>query len=217
MPLADLLLDEPKPRVPRRWSIVVVRSANGMAALGVDRIVGVSSIVRRLLPEPATVAHFVTGAWIAPDGKVGWVLDPQGLVAEAGRARARPAAAAVSRLPILVIDDSLTTRMLERSILESAGYEVELATSAEEGLEKARAGRYALFLVDVEMPGMDGFEFIARTRADPQLREVPAILVTSRDSPDDLRRGKEVGAHAHVAKGNFDQGELLHRIEELIA
>ena len=84
--------------------------------------------------------------------------------------------------------------MLEQSILESAGYDVDVATSAEEGLEKAHHARYGLFLVDVEMPGMDGFAFVERTRADAMLRSIPAILVTSRASPEDRRRGREVGA-----------------------
>jgi two-component system, chemotaxis family, sensor kinase CheA len=116
----------------------------------------------------------------------------------------------------LVIDDSLTTRMLEQSILESAGYEVELATSAEEGLEKAHGKRYGLFLVDVEMPGMDGFEFIARTQSDAFLRTIPAILVTSRDTAEDRRRGKQVGAYGYIIKSEFDQGYLLSMLRDLI-
>jgi two-component system chemotaxis sensor kinase CheA len=120
------------------------------------------------------------------------------------------------RAPILVIDDSLTTRMLERSILESAGYEVDVATSGEEGFEKARQKRYALFLVDIEMPGMDGFTFIERTRADPALRDIPAILVSSRSSPEDRRRGEEVGALDYMIKSEFDQGALLGRIREQV-
>jgi two-component system chemotaxis sensor kinase CheA len=120
------------------------------------------------------------------------------------------------RLPILVIDDSLTTRMLEQSILESAGYAVELANSGEEGLSKARQQRYALFLVDVEMPGMDGFTFVAQTRAEPGLRDVPAILVTSRHAPEDRQRGEAAGASAYIVKGEFDQTVLLDRIRRLV-
>lgn len=117
---------------------------------------------------------------------------------------------------MLVIDDSLTTRMLEQSILESAGYDVDIATSGEEGLEKARAKQYGLFLVDVEMPGMSGFEFVTRTRADSRLSAVPAILVTSRNAPEDRRRGEEAGARAYIVKGEFDQGYLLRMTRELI-
>jgi two-component system, chemotaxis family, sensor kinase CheA len=120
------------------------------------------------------------------------------------------------KLPVLVVDDSLTTRMLEQSILESAGYEVDLATSAEEALVRARERGYGLFLVDVEMPGMDGFEFVAKTRADPLLRDTPAILVTSRGSPIDRRRGQDAGASAYIVKGEFDQGHLLQTIRELL-
>jgi two-component system chemotaxis sensor kinase CheA len=145
------------------------------------------------------------------------VLDPDGLVASA--ARARPMASPAPRTlaaPILVIDDSLTTRMLEQSILESAGYEVDLATSAEEGMEKARRRPYRLFLVDVEMPGMDGFTFVERTRADPVLRDIPAILVTSRHAPEDRQRGADVGAAAYIVKGDFDQGRLLETLRNLV-
>ena len=106
--------------------------------------------------------------------------------------------------------------MLEQSILESAGYTVDLATSAEEALHKVTENRYGLFVVDVEMPGMDGFEFVARTRQDAVLREIPAILVTSRTSAEDRARGKEAGAHAYIVKGEFDQTFLLRTIQELI-
>ena len=74
-----------------------------------------------------------------------------------------------------MVDDSLTTRRLEQSILESAGYSVELASSGEEALEKARQHRYSLFLVDVEMPGMDGFAVLEHLRADGNLRGIPAL------------------------------------------
>ena len=117
-----------------------------------------------------------------------------------------------------MIDDSLTTRMLEQSILESAGYQVDVATSGEEGLERARRADYALILVDVEMPGMDGFTFIEHIRKrSASSRHTPAILVTSRNAPEDKRRGEDVGASDYVVKSEFDQSKLLERIEELMA
>ena len=124
--------------------------------------------------------------------------------------------APAKRPSVLVIDDSLTTRMLEQSILESAGYEVDVATSGEEAIEKARGKQYGLFLVDVEMPGMDGFEFVSRTQADASLRTVPAILVTSRSATEDRRRGEQVGARGYVVKGEFDQVYLLRLIREFM-
>jgi two-component system chemotaxis sensor kinase CheA len=106
--------------------------------------------------------------------------------------------------------------MLEQSILESAGYEVELAVSAEDALTKARDRPYSLFVTDVEMPGMSGFEFVARTRAEAALRDIPAILVTSRNAAEDRQRGRDVGARGYIVKSEFDQGHLLQIIRTLI-
>jgi two-component system chemotaxis sensor kinase CheA len=105
--------------------------------------------------------------------------------------------------------------MLEQSILEANGYRVALASSAEEGLARAASERFDLFLVDVEMPGMDGFDFITRTQADTALRTVPAVLVSSRSGAADFARGAAVGARGYVVKHQFDQHEFLSLIERL--
>jgi two-component system chemotaxis sensor kinase CheA len=198
---------------------VIVAADADAVAVGVDRLAGTSTLVVRPLPELAPAAPVIGGVSMDLDGNPRLVLDAHGLVAETvrsggtGRATVAPA---VRRLPILVIDDSLTTRMLERSILESAGYEVDLAASGEEGLEKARTGKYALYLTDIDMPGIDGFTFVSETRADPALRDVPAILVSSRAAAEDRQRGAEAGAGAYVVKGEFDQEELLAHIRRLV-
>jgi two-component system, chemotaxis family, sensor kinase CheA len=210
----DLVLRRRGPAGSRAWSAVVVEDRGRLAAVGVDRLLGTSTVVVRPLPELGPADPVIAGASFNADGNPQLVLDPDRLV------DARPVRALAidrPRVRILVVDDSLTTRMLEQSILESAGYEVDLAVSAEEGLERARATRYALFLVDVEMPGMDGFAFIERTRRDPELRDIPAILVTSRASVEDRARGREVGAHGYVVKGEFDQVALLEQIAGLVA
>jgi two-component system chemotaxis sensor kinase CheA len=197
-------------------SAVIVQGRTGVAALGVDRIVGTAHVVMRPLPELAPAAGVVAGVTLDAVGDPRLVLDPDSLVAGAQQASTVTVEATPSRLTVLVVDDSLTTRMLEQSILESAGFDVDLAISGEEGLAKARAARYALFLVDVEMPGMDGFTFIERIRADPHLRDIPSVLVTSRSSPEDRQRGQDVGAQAYVVKSEFDQGVLLERIRTLV-
>jgi two-component system, chemotaxis family, sensor kinase CheA len=203
-------------RGTRSSSAVIVDVGEGSAALAVDRVIGTATIVMRPLPDLAPAVASVVGASLDAVGQPRLVLDPAVLVAEAARLGGVRRDPAPAKLSILVVDDSLTTRMLEQSILESAGYDVSLATSGEEGLEKARAGRFALFLVDVEMPGMDGFAFIEQVRADPVLRDTPAILVTSRASADDLQRGHDVGAAGYVVKGDFDQRALLERIKALV-
>jgi two-component system chemotaxis sensor kinase CheA len=215
----DHLLQRPGAAGRQRgaWSVVVVQAGQGRVAVGVDRLLGTSPIVLRALPGVVEADPVVAGASLDADGDPQLVLDPAGLVAAAGRSRAgAPDEAGPRRAPVLVVDDSLTTRMLEQSILESAGYEVSLAVSAEEGLAKARERRYSLFVVDVEMPGMDGFGFVAQTRSEPALRDTPAILVTSRNTPEDRLRGVQVGARAYIVKGDFDQVHLLAIIQELI-
>lgn len=198
------------------WSAIVIEGRSGTAVIGVDRFLGTASVVVRPLPSLAVADTIVAGTSLNAEGDPQLILDPDALVAAANRGYGtlivKPTA---KRAPVLVIDDSLTTRMLEQSILESAGYEVEVATSGEEGLEKALAKQYGLFLVDVEMPGMDGFEFVSRARADARLSAVPSILVTSRNSIEDRRRGEQAGARAYIVKGEFDQGYLLRMTREL--
>jgi two-component system chemotaxis sensor kinase CheA len=200
----------------RSWSAAIVDGGRGCAAVGADRLLGTADLVLRPLPALAPADPLVAGVSLDAEGNPQIVLDPEELVAAAQRQQFPVSAKlATPRLPLLVVDDSLTTRMLEQSILESAGYEVDLAVSGEEALSKARNRRYGLFLVDVEMPGMDGFTFIDRARTDPGLREVPAILVTSRNSSEDRRRGEEVGARAYIVKSEFDQTRLVEIIRNL--
>jgi two-component system chemotaxis sensor kinase CheA len=198
------------------WTTIVVKGEAGSLALGVDRLLGAEAIVARALPDSIDVDNTVAGVTLDADGNPRPLLDPDGLVAAAMRGQLRAPRELPRKRSVLVIDDSLTTRMLEQSILESAGYEVELATSAEEGLELARARSHDLFLVDVEMPGMDGFAFVEQVRGDVRLAATPAVLVTSRASADDLARGRAAGASDHIAKGEFDQVDFLERIGRLL-
>jgi two-component system chemotaxis sensor kinase CheA len=211
-------LGRPTSSVSRRErrSVVVVGTGPAMAAIGVEALRGTRTVLVRSLPALAGAAPTAVGGSVDADGKPMLVLDPAGLVRAAQRNQGKPIPTAeVLHAPILIVDDSLTTRMVEQGLLESDGHRVELATSAEEGLEKARTHAYSLFLVDVEMPGMDGFQFVLRTRQDPVLRKIPAVLVTSRNSPEDKLHGEEVGASAYIVKGEFDQGYFLQTIRKL--
>lgn len=205
----------PGRRPGRSTSAVVIRGGGAMAALGVERIVGAQRIVVRSLPPLAAAATWIGGAALDRDGAPRLVVEAAALV-QAIAAVPAEERSEVARLPVLVVDDSLTTRMLEKTILEGAGHVVDLATCGEEGLRRARERPHAVFLVDVEMPDIDGFTFIERARADPALASTPAILVTSRDAPEDRARGAEVGAAGYVVKGELDQRELLAMIERLM-
>jgi two-component system, chemotaxis family, sensor kinase CheA len=212
--LGQLLRRETIPARRELWPVVAIASGTSVTALSVDRL---AEMLLRPLPEQAAAAPEIGGACLDADGNPRLVLDPAGLMAALQNLPSQsPVTAPRKRPTVLVIDDSLTTRMLEKSILESAGFDVELATSGEEGMEKARARDYALFLVDIEMPGMDGFEFLSQTRHDPRLRETPAILVTSRNSSEDRSRGQQLGASDFIVKSEFDQGYLLRVIRQLV-
>jgi len=200
-----------------RRSVLIIGSGSSLAAIGVRRLRGISEIIVRPLPSLIPGSEVISGVWLDGEGNPQLVLDPEGLVAAARRDRGGVVRVVeeASLSPVLVIDDSLTTRMLEQSILESAGYAVEVASSAEEGLAKVSTRPYLLVLVDVEMPGMDGFGFVERIKADPEFRDLPAILVSSRSAPEDIQRGLDAGASDYFTKGEFDQGKLLERIREL--
>lgn len=156
------------------------------------------------------------------NGEVVLVLDPTQLVRDRTSART-PTPFAVQKAEartrtILVVDDSITTRTLERSILEAQGYRVLVEVDGLAGLERLRSGLDAIDLVvaDVEMPRMDGFALLAAIRNDPALKTLPVIMMTSRNSPDDIERGLSLGADAYVTKQDFDQGILIGVVQQLI-
>ena len=120
------------------------------------------------------------------------------------------------RKRILVVDDSLNTREIEKSILEAHGYEVELARDGVEGLAMALEKPFDMVVTDLDMPRMDGFALVERLRAEPDRAHTPIVIVTSREKDEDRRRGIEVGADAYITKGSFDQSKLIDTIGSLI-
>jgi two-component system chemotaxis sensor kinase CheA len=118
---------------------------------------------------------------------------------------------------ILVVDDSITTRTLERNILEARGFQVELATNGQDALNAILTqGVPDLVITDVAMPRMNGFELARRIKSNDRTADLPVILVTSLDTPEDKARGVESGADAYIVKSRFDQDSLLETIQQLI-
>ncbi|MBS1813263.1 MAG: response regulator [Acidobacteria bacterium] len=193
-----------------------VKSPAGRVGLGVDRIVRVEDLVIEPTPERWQTANWIMGTYVDEEGRARLVLDPMRLRHDAiANSRTTPMEETPT-LPVLVIDDSLTSRTLIANILTSAGYEADTAINAEVGLEKARARQYGVFFVDVEMPGMDGFEFLRRTRGEMQLQHVPVVMITSRNLPGDRERGLSLGASEYIVKSDFDQNKLLTTAAELL-
>src|SRR5262249_629062 len=121
---------------------------------------------------------------------------------------------------VLVVDDSITTRTLEKNILEAAGYRVRLAIDGVEALqvlaEMADDGGCDLMLSDVDMPRLNGFDLTTRVRPDARFQHLPVVLVTSLDTAEDRERGISAGADAYIVKRQFEQQILLDTIARLI-
>ncbi len=133
----------------------------------------------------------------------------------AQRANEERASSALAKR-ILVVDDSLNTREIEKDVLEAWGYHVTLAENGRDGLAKALAEPFDAVLTDVEMPVMDGFALTARLRENEVYRYRPIIIITSREKEADRRRGIEVGADAYIVKGSFDQNNLVETLQALL-
>ena len=200
---------------------VIVRYRGESVTLAVDRLVGTQTVVAKGISELLGRVPGVSGATILGSGVPALILEPAELIARYdGRAtqfvsddcEERQAAVA----PVLVVDDSLTTRMMEKAILESAGYEVDVAANGEEAFRKLVQHDYSLVITDVEMPGWDGFKLTRRLRAHPRLAELPVIIVTSLGSPEQRREGLEAGANAYVVKREFDQHEFVEMIARFV-
>lgn len=129
----------------------------------------------------------------------------------------------VSRAPqpeakksVLVVEDSVTARILLKNILEAAGYEVKTAVDGMDAYALLKSEPFDLVVSDVDMPRMDGFSLTAKIRSDKTVAELPVVLVTALDSQSDRERGIKVGANAYIVKSSFDQSNLLEVIRRLI-
>ncbi|QTA82104.1 Two component system response receiver/histidine kinase, CheW-like [Desulfonema limicola] len=117
---------------------------------------------------------------------------------------------------ILVVDDSVSTREIEKSILESYGYFVSLASDGVEAFEKTKAFQFDLIITDVEMPNLDGFSLTEKLRQDELYKNTPIILITSLDKEEDKKKGILAGADAYIVKGDFEQSALLETVRNLV-
>src|SRR5271166_149953 len=195
---------------------VIVQADADLLAVGVDRVIHVKEVIVHPLPASAGRITPLAGAVFDAQGNPQLVLNPEALL-QASLANPSGRTQEDKLAPhILVIDDSLTSRVLLQSILQAAGYKIDMAVSGEDAMAKARKRHYSLFVCDVEMPGMNGFEFVARTREYDYLQGIPSILVTTRGGADDRRRGAEAGARAYIVKGELTEDSLTETVRSLV-
>jgi two-component system sensor histidine kinase and response regulator WspE len=117
---------------------------------------------------------------------------------------------------VLVVDDSLTVRELEKKLLQTRGYEVEIAVDGMDGWNAIRSGHFDLVITDIDMPRMDGIEIITLVKRDLNLKSLPMMIVSYKDRPEDRRRGLEAGADYYLAKASFHEEALLQAVVNLI-
>ncbi|MCU1364992.1 MAG: CheA signal transduction histidine kinase [Ilumatobacteraceae bacterium] len=208
----------------REQQHVVVAASTRRHAFTVDRLLGQRDVVvkglSRLLPRLDVLA----GASVEPDGSILLVLDALGAIDRARAARGGETVAPVfegseepsRRGNVLIVDDALTVRELERSILERAGYQVTTASDGLEALARLAEISVDLVLSDVEMPRMDGIGLTVAIRAHPTLANLPILLLTSLGSDADRQRGLDAGADAYIVKSAFDETSLLSAIGRVL-
>jgi two-component system chemotaxis sensor kinase CheA len=196
--------------------VAIVQADAELLAVGVDRVIHASEVIVHPLPAAAGRITTLAGAVFDAQGNPQLVLNPEALLVAANSVPSQRIPDPSPTPLVLVIDDSLTSRVLLQSILEAGGYKVDMAVSGEDAMAKARERHYSLFVCDVEMPGMNGFEFVSLTREYDYLLGIPSILVTTRGGADDRRRGAEAGARAYIVKGEFSKDSMLETVRSLV-
>jgi two-component system chemotaxis sensor kinase CheA len=206
---------------PTSTSIVVLGAGDQRIAFAVDAVLDEQEVLVKRLGNPLSRVRNIAGATVLGSGQVVPILNVADLLKSARKtggaaARVAPGTKPVEARAVLVAEDSITSRMLIKGILESAGYKVKTAVDGMEAFTLLRAEKFDLVVSDVEMPRLDGFDLTARIRADKKLAELPVVLVTALETREDRERGIDVGANAYIIKSSFDQSNLLDAVRRLV-
>ncbi|MDB6038065.1 MAG: chemotaxis protein histidine kinaselike protein, partial [Verrucomicrobiales bacterium] len=217
---------EPVSEVRDLLAILVISDRNHQYGLEVDRFLGERDLVVRPLDVRLGKVPDISATSVLEDGSPILIVDVDDLVRSidsllaGGRlAKSRHAIANAeeqSRKHILVIDDSITVRELERQLLESQGYEVDLAVDGMEGWNAVRLGQYDLVISDVDMPRMTGIELVKLIRNEQRFKAIPIIIVSYKDREEDRLRGLDAGANYYLTKSSFQDDTFLRAVHELI-
>jgi two-component system sensor histidine kinase and response regulator WspE len=222
---ASELLELGPVRHGNELSIVVLGNKNGRYGLVVDRFVSERELVVRSLDPRLGKVKNVAAAALMPDGSPLLILDVEDLIQEIERSLSeRPSfiddksESQKQQRPrrILVVDDSLTVRELERKLLDAQGYIVDVAIDGMDGWNAVRTGEYDLVLTDIDMPRMDGIELVSLIRKDTRLCALPVMIVSYKDRPEDRQRGLDAGADYYLTKGSFHDQTLVRAVADLI-
>lgn len=205
---------------------VVVGENDNLYALVVDRLLGERELVVRPLDPRLAKVKDVSAAALMDDGSPVLILDVEDLIrsmeklVSGGRLRTLERSVVRTgqkrRKRVLVVDDSLTVRELERKLLDHHGFAVEVAVDGMDGWNAVRSDPFDLVVTDVDMPRMDGIELVTLIKRDPNLRNLPVMIVSYKDREEDRRRGLDAGADYYLTKGSFHDETLIHAVVDLI-
>lgn len=193
-------------------------------AFTVDAVLDEEEVLVKSLGSQLARVRNIAGATVLGSGRVAPILNVPDLMRSAVRVGEFAAGAASTAAPVieararcvLVAEDSITSRTLLKSILETAGYQVQTAVDGIDAFTKLRSGQFDLVVSDVEMPRLNGFGLTSKIRSDKRLAELPVVLVTALGSRDDREHGIDVGADAYIVKSSFDESGLLDVIRQLL-
>lgn len=227
IPLCSLshILDfeQTEPDLPNRLPIIIVKKGWKTVAFIVDEIIGDREIVIKSFNPPLNSLLSAAGGTLAGNGEIIIVLNTSDLINKAlqggknSRVIIKDKNTEVQVRPnILVVDDSITTRSLEKNILESKDYIVTVAVDGKEAWDILQKQKFSLLITDIAMPNMDGFTLTERIKKSPSHQDLPVIIVTSLDSEAEKKRGIEVGADAYIVKNEFESNTLLEIVAQLI-
>ncbi len=203
------------------WPWAMVRAAGREVAFLVDELLGEQEVVAKGLGRQLSRVRNILGVSVAGGGGVVPILNAADLVENASGAvtprlpEATTGGEAKRQGRVLIAEDSITSRALIKSILESGGYEVVASVDGMDAYTRLKTEPFDLLVSDIDMPRMNGFELTTRVRADEKLKHLPVVLVTALGSRQDREYGIEAGANAYIVKADFDQSNLLEIVRRL--
>jgi chemosensory pili system protein ChpA (sensor histidine kinase/response regulator) len=226
--LAELLgLPPGLPAEGEQQPLLLTRAGDLRAAIRIDAVLGSREIVVKSVGPQISSVPGLLGATIMGDGSVLVILDLAPLVrhgiirrdqrlSEGLSAVQTPVIEEVQVRPlVMVVDDSITMRKVTGRVLERHEYEVSTAKDGVDALEKLHERVPDLMLLDIEMPRMDGYELATHMKADPRLRDVPIIMITSRSGDKHRQRAFDIGVDRYLGKP-YQEAELLVQINEVL-
>ena len=206
--------------------VVVIRERDAIYGVAVERFVGERTLVVLPLDERLGKVQDISAGALLDDGSVVLIVDVEDMLRSVDKllntgrleriARHGNQAAEVARKRILVVDDSLTVRELQRKLLLNRGYDVAVAVDGMDGWNALRSEDFDLLITDIDMPRMDGIELVTLLRRDNRLQSLPVMVVSYKDREEDRRRGLDAGADYYLAKASFHDDALLDAVVELI-